>query len=370
MRRRRRADGDSFGVSLADVLTTALGCVLLLFLAAVMVIKRTLSDELTRHAATRSQLEVTDESRRLAEQARLNEHGQRTAVEESLAAERQAHAEARKLIEDLERRLAGVTAEVDNARSAEAEAQQRLRGLQDAARTAAQELDPRTASPVDVVMVVDGTRSMAPSLDATRRNLLGAMSALRVVSPTARVGVVVFRDKREPTRLRLQTHPLTADEISLAKFLQGIEATSTDADDDLPEWLCGGLRAGAESAWRPEAIKLMIVVSDAAAQAPVDRCFEVAKSFAAEGGRIYMLSNEPKGYQDRSQAKIRREYQEEVLPLHARIAKEGRGIHVQGADADALLTAVLRAAFTSRTETPLDALRQAVDGVPPGEPAP
>jgi hypothetical protein len=365
MSRRRVVEGDSFGVSLADVLTTALGCVLLLFLAAVMLIKKSLSDELAGHAATKSALELTAEAKRAAELARLNEHGQRTAVEQSLAAELEAHAEARKLIEDLEKRLAGVSAELENSRFAEAEASQRFRGLQDAARTAVHELDPRTASPVDVVLVVDGTSSMGPSLDATRRNLISTMNALRVVSPTARVGVVVFRDKREPERLRLETHPLTGDERALAKFLQGIKATSTDVDDDLPEWLCGGLRAGAESAWRPEAIRLMIVVSDAGAQAPAERCLETAKAFATGGGRIYMLSNEPKGFKDRGQERLRRHYVDDVLPLHEKIALEGKGLHVKGADAEALLTEVLRAAFASRTQTPLDALKQAVDAPGP-----
>ncbi|MCB9548774.1 MAG: VWA domain-containing protein [Myxococcales bacterium] len=372
MRRRRlQPQGESFGLSLADVLTTALGCVLLLFLAAMLLIKRTLNDELTEHAATRVRLEAQAEGRRQAEEARRDERGQRTAIEQTLSAEQKAHAEAMQRIQELETRLAGTTSELERSRAAEAEASQRYRGLHDAARTAAQELDPRTASPVDVVMVVDGTRSMLPSLDATRHNLISTVQALRVVSPTARVGVVVFRDKREPARLRLESHSLTSDERALAKFLQGIEATSTEADDDLPEWLCGGISAAVDASWRPEAIKLMIVVSDAGAQEPKDECSQAAARFAKEGGRIYMLSNEPKGFRERGMERLRKHYKDEVLPLHARIAKEGRGLHVKGANADALLTEVLRAAFRSRTETPLDALKQAVEaGGAPAEPEP
>lgn len=373
-RRRRRGNDDSFGVSLADVLTTALGCVLLLFLAAMILIKNSLQHERDDHLTTQAELATQAQGRKAAEKARQQERGQRTAVESALARQNAALAEARQRVEDLQKRLAGVTVELNHERSAKAEAMQRYRGLRDATRTAAQELDPKQASPVDVVMVIDGTRSMQPSLDATRRNLISTVRALRVVSPTARVGVVVFRDRREERALALEAHPLTDNERDLARFLQGIKATSTSADRDRAEWLCdGGLRAGAEAGWRDEAIKLMIVVSDADAQRP-DTCGAIARDFAAKGGRIYMLSNLPEGF--RRQGPLRRVYRNTVLPQHAEIARLGDGLHVQNADADALLTEVLRAAFQTRTRVSLDALKRAVEDHPPlpddaeGEPAP
>lgn len=364
-RRRRRNNDDSFGLSLADVLTTALGCVLLLFLAAMILIKNSLQDERDKHLNTQTELASQSQGRAAAEQARQKERGQRTAVESELARESAALAEARQKVEDLQKRLAGMTVELNHERSSKAEALQRYRGLRDATRTAAEELDPKKASPVDVVMVIDGTRSMQPSLDATRRNLISTMKALRVVSPTARVGVVVFRDQREDRGLRLESHPLTDNERDLARFLQGIKATSTSADRDRAEWLCdGGLRAGAEAGWRDEAIKLMIVVSDADAQRP-KVCGEIAQKFAAEGGRIYMLSNLPEGYNNRRQGPLRTVYQNKVLPQHAEIARLGDGLHVKNAEVDALLTEVLRGAFQTRTRVSLDALKRAVEDHPP-----
>lgn len=364
-RRRKRSESDAFGASFADVLATALGCVLLLFLAAMTIIKSSLLEEKAEHATTQAELALEASGRETAEKAKLKEKGQRTAVERSLARESAALAEARQRVKDLEASLAGVTVQLNHEKSAKAEAMQRFRGLRDATRMAVQELDPKKASPVDVVMVIDGTRSMQPSLDATRRNLISTVQALRVVSPTARVGVVVFRDKRESRRLRLEAHPLTDNERDLARFLQNIEATSTKADTDRAEWLCdGGLKAGAQSDWRDEAIKLMIVVSDADAQRP-KACAKVAREFAAQGGHIYMLSNLPEGYNKRKQGRLRRIYRSQVLPQHAEIAKLGNGLHVKGAEADALLTEVLRAAFRSRTEISLDALNRAIDDHPP-----
>jgi hypothetical protein len=189
------------------------------------------------------------------------------------------------------------------------------------------------------------------------------VKALRVVSPTARVGVVVFRDRREPDGLRLQVQPLTAEVPALQGFLDGIEATSTAVDDDRPEWLCGGIAAAANAAWRPEAIRLMIVVSDAADHDPQARgCLDDIDAFQASGGRVHVLTTHPSGLGARPD--VTREYQAMVLPQHRLIAATGGGLHVDGADADALLTEVLEAAFRSRTAAPVDRLRRALDPLP------
>ena len=233
-----------------------------------------------------------------------------------------------------------------------------------AARSAAHDLDPRTASPVDVMLVIDGTSSMKPSLDSTRQNLSGTIGALRVVSPTARVGLVVFRDKKERSSLRLQIQPLTQSERKLARFLKGIKATSTSRDKDIPEWLCGGLEKGIKARWRKGAIRIIILVSDADAQdKEAKSCIKAARRFRAQGGQLHLISTRPLGF--KKQRKITRHYKNVVLPQHARIAKAGGGIHVKEATSHSLLTEVLQAAFRSRTSEPLKALREAV-GSPDG----
>ncbi|MBU1429845.1 hypothetical protein KKF91_04690, partial [Myxococcota bacterium] len=65
MRRPRRSasSGDVFGSSLADILTTALGCVLLLFMVAVLSMKKTLVDEQRARASAQAQLAETEAER-------------------------------------------------------------------------------------------------------------------------------------------------------------------------------------------------------------------------------------------------------------------------------------------------------------------
>ncbi|MCB9526547.1 MAG: hypothetical protein H6702_24665 [Myxococcales bacterium] len=369
-RRRDRQAGEAFGTSLADILTTALGCVVLLFLVAVTQIKTSLSAEKSAHASTQERLLAQKEGRQRAEVEKQVVRGQNSALEQALAA---AKAQAQAVEGDrnkLATELAVVRGELDAQREALARTRERLEALEGAAREAMSALDPHSAAPVDAMLVIDGTQSMADSLETTRRNLRATVAALRVVSPTARVGVVVFRDKRERKALRLQEHPLTRDEAALEGFLTGIEATSTSRDKDRPEWLCGGLAAAEKAGWRPNALRLMIAVSDAAAQSKDARpCLAVAEHFRKAGGRLSVMSTKPVGYG--TNKAVTREYDREVLPQHAAIAKAGGGTHVGQAEADALLVEVLQSAFRSRTTDPLQQLREVVDQpLTPTPPAP
>ncbi|MCB9543032.1 MAG: VWA domain-containing protein [Myxococcales bacterium] len=358
-RRDERRDAEAFGTSLADILTTALGCVLLLFLVAVMHIRGSLDRaqaalvaEADRRAAAETERRAALDRRRAAEDAARRAAAETRGAEDALTL---ARTERDALIAERDALLADREALI----AAAAAAQTRAEHLEGAARDALAGLDPRTARPVDLVLVVDGTRSMRKSLDATRDNLRATLDALRVVSPTARIGAVVFRDRREPPDLRLETAPLTASEATLGRFLAGIEATSTAVDDDAPEWLCGGLAAAIAADWRQDAIRLVIVASDAAADDPgAAPCLEDARRFAAAGGRIHVVTTRPPA---RLARQIRRQ--------HAAIAAAGDGIHVDGGDAEALLTEVLRAAFRERTAAPIERLRRAVDAAP-AAPAP
>ncbi|MEZ4431746.1 MAG: VWA domain-containing protein [bacterium] len=365
-RRDERRDAEAFGTSLADILTTALGCVLLLFLVAVMHIRGSLDRaqaalvaEADRRAAAETERRAALDRRRAAEDAARRAAAETRGAEDALTLARTERdaliAERDALLADRDALLADREALI----AAAAAAQARAEHLEGAARDALAGLDPRTARPVDLVLVVDGTRSMRKSLDATRDNLRATLDALRVVSPTARIGAVVFRDRREPPDLRLETAPLTASEATLGRFLAGIEATSTAVDDDAPEWLCGGLAAAIAADWREDAIRLVIVASDAAADDPgAAPCLEDARRFAAAGGRIHVVTTRPPA---RLARQIRRQ--------HAAIAAAGDGIHVDGGDAEALLTEVLRAAFRERTAAPIERLRRAVDDAP-AAPAP
>lgn len=379
MRRRDRSwrHGEAFGTSLADILTTALGCVLLLFLVAVMNIRQALSTEKAAHVRTTEQLVAEEEGRKVAEQERQVVQGAKSAVEQALAAQQAARGEAERALRAAEEARRGLDARLLEKDEALAAAQRTIQSLEtrhgrlrEAAARVVERLDPGSMAPVDLVFVIDGTRSMEPSLDAARRDLQSLARALGVVSTSARVGVVVFRDRREAPGFRLESHPLTGDFMALGHFLGGIRASSTRVDTDLPEWLEGGLEEAAGAAWRDEAVKLMVVVSDAATQDQrTAECERIASNFRAKGGRVFVLSTLPAGFDEKPD--LAADYRDAVLPEHAAIAAAGGGVHVEGTGSDALVHEALKAVIHTRDAEPIDALKGALDGdAAPGDLAP
>ena len=373
LRRGRRSSGsdESFGVSLMDLLTAALGCVLLIFIVYSVVTSGDLQRFLAKNTSLIEMIKNQDQVIAASEREATLLNGMIAELKKQLSAEELKRLEeGAKRDRDLEELKLGHVTSIE----------QMIRELT-LLRSA---LDPQTARPVDVMLVIDGTNSMAPSLNAVRQNLRAIIGALQVLSPTARVGVTVYRDRRESKRIRLEYQGLSRDVDTLKRFLDKIKAKSTRRDRDRPEWMCGGLRAAvlgeryaaqtkratqrindgapltqpraaqsraaqsrAVKGWRHEAIKIVVVVSDAGSNSERAReCVEVATYFKAQGGQVHVVSTLPKGYKRRRD--VTREYDEIVLRDHAAIAKAGGGEHIQRATESTLLEEVLRSAFRSR----------------------
>lgn len=344
MRRRRSArrggGEDGFGVSLLDLLTTALGCVLLIFIVYSVKSSGDIQRFLT---ANTDMIEVI-----------RKRDGQIGSLKDELA-------QLRSRVEELLTKVKVTQADAQSQRK------QRTAAFEDLLKSLGElgaKLDPRTARPVDVMLVIDGTNSMEPSLEAVRQNLRAIIGALQVLSPTARVGVTVFRDRREKSKIRLEYQSLSSNADTLKSFLDKIKAMSTRRDKDRPEWMCGGLRAAVlgpkwaegkklprtrrgRSPWRDDAIKIVVIVSDAGSNSPkAQACIDVARMFKAEGGQVHVVSTLPRGYGKRRD--VTREYDREVLRDHAAVAQAGGGEHIKRASESTLLEEVLRSAFRSR----------------------
>ncbi|MEE2644978.1 MAG: VWA domain-containing protein [Myxococcota bacterium] len=333
-RRRRRGGGDdSFGTSIADILTTALGCVLLLFLIALTQLKGAIKAERVALEGARQRLLEVSERRDQLLQENVDKDERSAALRAALQEQERSLQAQRAEIKALEARLSAAAATRQSVRRA---IQSVSAGLTEGAG----------ARPIDVVLVIDGTSSMEPSLNAVRNNLRLAIGALRIVSPESRVGVTVFRDRREKPSIRLESKALTAETEPLLDFLRGIKAMNTRRDRDRPEWLCGGLQNAMRSRWSPQASRLIIVVSDADGQNQgTPGCVKLARRFHRRGGRVIVLSTKPPRL---SRRKTRRIYEQKVLPQHAAIARAGGGEHIREAGPERLLEELLRAAFKVR----------------------
>lgn len=367
----KRFQGESFGMPLADLLTTALGCMMLIFMVASTYMKDSLLAGEAAQTKMRSQLMDADERQRMLEQLKAELSDELQGLKDALARERaalQASEEARvhneRSAQDLEAAKASLAEQLKEAKALIQLSTQKISSIQDQTRTALAYLDPTTARPVDVMLLIDGTKSMQPSLDSTRQNLKSVISALRIVSPTVRIGITVYRDQKEEPSMRLEYQALTDNDRTLREFLSTIKAKSTRRDKDRAEWMCGGLQKAVKASWRKDAIKIIAIVSDAATQSKrAQRCIKLAQDFKAIGGQVHVSSTLPEGYQNKRD--VTREYDEIVLKEHEMIAQAGGGEHLKRADESTLLEAVLKSAFRARLAEPIKALHDTLNSPHP-----
>ena len=363
--RKRVGDDDSFGMSLMDLLTAALGCVLLIFIVYSVITSKDLAKFLSANQDLIASLNKRDTLIAIKDKEAKELKELLGALKVQLAQQKQIFLDEQSK-HQLSLEALGKTQD------------ESLNGLLLKLRLLREALDPKTARPVDVMLVIDGTNSMEPSLAAVRQNLRAIIGALQVLSPTARIGIAVYRDQRERPKMRLEYQGLTSKAETLNKFLGGIKAKSTRRDKDRPEWMCGGLRAAvlgkkfadyrkyksknrlqkSKSPWRKDAIKLVILVSDAGANSKgAQACIQVAEEFKKTGGLVHVVSTIPRGYKKRRD--ITKEYDQIVLKEHSKVAKAGGGEHIKRASESTLLEEVLRSAFRSRL-TELERLKEVI----------
>lgn len=115
--------------------------------------------------------------------------------------------------------------------------------------------------PLDVAFVLDTTSSMSGEIDKLKAALGAIQYQITQLKPApqARFGMVLYRDRGDQYVTKVV--PFTDNMQDFAKALAEVAAAG---GGDTPEDMQEGLRAAAqELAWRPEAVKMAFVLSDA-----------------------------------------------------------------------------------------------------------
>jgi Mg-chelatase subunit ChlD len=118
---------------------------------------------------------------------------------------------------------------------------------------------------LDVVIVLDCTDSMIGVQVNLRKQCARVWEIVRRYVPSAQIGVVCYRDRKEfdPKEFTWLTevHPLTSD---VAKFKKTVDDLQAIGGGDVPEAVYDGLAdAIAKSGWREKSRKIMILIGDA-----------------------------------------------------------------------------------------------------------
>jgi hypothetical protein len=119
----------------------------------------------------------------------------------------------------------------------------------------------------DVVLLVDTTGSMGPSIANVQANLHTVISTVRASQPSAEFAVASYRDEGDGAELFTVRQDLTADETAVQTAVDGL---AVGGGGDIPEAWVNGLfevSTGAVS-YRADSSRIVVLVGDAPSHDP------------------------------------------------------------------------------------------------------
>lgn len=129
-----------------------------------------------------------------------------------------------------------------------------------------------TTNKVDIVFVLDTTGSMGGDLTAFRDNLMGLVNTLKAGKADFQIGMVTFKDRvedppetRDPKVIMIGDKEFSNDGERLLKAAGDLNA---DGGGDLPESGLDALDFASRRAFRKDARKVLVLVSDAPPRIP------------------------------------------------------------------------------------------------------
>ncbi len=136
---------------------------------------------------------------------------------------------------------------------------------------------------LDVALVVDATESMQFAIDEVQERLTAFVSALRRMVPTARVGIVVYRDHGDEYVVKWADLSFRTEK--LVEFLENVTASGGgDWEEAVLEALETAMR---ELQWRKKAKKIIVLVGGSPPHPwEVERVYDLVRDFRRQGGYV------------------------------------------------------------------------------------
>jgi len=118
---------------------------------------------------------------------------------------------------------------------------------------------------LEVMLVIDSTGSMQPTIDMTRASLMDMAAVLQGVAPKLQMGVVHYKDYGDFGDGAKLLEELSKKPAKVEKALEKLRASG---GGDMPEAIEAGLRVALDedSGWTRSASKLIVVIGDAPAK--------------------------------------------------------------------------------------------------------
>jgi len=132
---------------------------------------------------------------------------------------------------------------------------------------------------LDLVFVMDTTRSMRDEIEDVRQSLQSLIKVLYKLAPSLNLGLVAYRDIGEKYVTRsFKLTPMTGANLGRAQAF--VDALRPDGGGDIPEAVERGLEKAVAMRWRRKAQGLIIVIGDAQAHKRDEQtAFDLAQNF-------------------------------------------------------------------------------------------
>lgn len=195
-------------------------------------------------------------------------------------------------------------------------------------------------SGLEIVFVFDSTGSMGGMIDGTKQSIDAMLEVLQALVPSARFGLVTYRDTNRREDYAVRSLPLGDDFWRARNFMQTVEA---GGGGDRPEAVLEGLQAAFAQGWQPGARRVVILAGDAPAhpdsEAELQRSVQRFCRDRRSSVHAVITGN-------RQQVDVQQSF--------ARVAKWGGGLCVPFEEQRRLMQLVLSLAFGRQYERNID----------------
>ncbi|MEZ5966116.1 MAG: VWA domain-containing protein [Planctomycetota bacterium] len=204
---------------------------------------------------------------------------------------------------------------------------------------------------LEIVFVFDSTGSMDRVLMAAKRRIFRMVETLHALVPTARIGIVTYRDRGGSEEYVTRNVPVTLDVYRVMNFMHTIQAAG---GGDFEEAVLEGLKQATTQRWLPNSRRVVVLIGDAPPHREDERSLRtLVQSFARGQAFVHAIATVDGVRSRQPNPDTKRSFES--------IATEGHGVYSLLEGEDTILKQVLALAFGTEHRRDLDEVYALVD---------
>lgn len=206
----------------------------------------------------------------------------------------------------------------------------------------------------EIVFVFDSTGSMDTVLASAKQRIFRIVEVLHALVPTARIGIVTYRDRGRAEEYVTRAVPVTLDVYRVMNFMHTVDA---EGGGDFEEAVLDAMKVATAQKWLPRSQRVVVLIGDAPPHADEENSLRsLLQTFCRERAVVHALGTmrAPRGRELEGDAR-------RAWKALENIAKLGKGQAALLEKDEAVLRDVLTMAFGTDNRRDLDEIFELVD---------